>query len=638
MQSFHLRGDLNDVAELVTEFLATEGFSLTDEEGARDPSVRRIAFYAEAGWVGLAEEGYSVTEWGAILSEALGTDVVTLAGECDHAFYTHVLVHAGGVERHAARVPEDITLDDDGQHRLRTKFLPDPIVVSELGGEENMLAIGTAMGIPQPLFHVESDVTLTLSFRYTSDAPAKAPDFAKLFGAEFAGMDGEIRSALEGLQLELAPGMRAMMGVRSAKTDGPPRLSACQESSRHETFAGERGHVYGSFLLEDAESAKGLVVALYGDGLALFEAERARARVGEREWTAPPSIEDGLVTFALPDVELSQPAARPDTSHLPLEERMRQGLKRLGGLRLEPHGAEVTVWIEGRFLEAGEGELAMSASIVGHADGAATRDIELSVKPAVRRPRLPPGAPPPHPVYVESYEARHVAYGWVAFDARWDEVRETVLGVAREAEKVMREATGSKSTEGRARLRSGARLSLKNDVWTRADEALAEGADLSVYLDPSLSGAAIEVVHQPDGPSSLPTLSWQDRRPPRVWIAWWCPKPDSKAHIQALAKLGEDTLARAAKEPSSLGGVVSAQGDYCRGVFETAYDRLANLAHTNDATWLATHARAPGWRVLLPPGVKSPRGRVLRTPAPDPFAYSSAQAEAMERLILPLLA
>lgn len=638
MQSFHLRGDLNDVADVVTEFLDGEGFTLTESEGSRDPSVRRIAFYAQDGWVGLAEERFSMTEWGPVLSAALSTEVVTLAGECDHAFYTHVFVHAEGEEKHAARVPADITLDDDGEHRLRASFLPKPVSVNELGGEENMQAIGELLGIPRPLFHLEDGPALTLSFTYTSDQPAKAPDFAKLFGAEFAGMSDEIQSALKGLKVELAPGMRAMMGVRAAKTDGPPRLVACQESNRHETFAGESGHVHGSFLLEDAESAKGMTVSLYGDGLALFDAARIRARVGEQEWTALPAIEDGLVTFSLPNVELTQPAARPDTSHLPFEERMRQGMKRIGNIGLGANHAEVTVWIEGRFLESGEGELAMSASLDGQ--NAATTEIALRVKPAVRRPQLPAGVSTPHPVYVENYEARNVAYGWVAFDAKWDDVKETVLAIAREAERVMREATGSTSIEGHAHLRSGKRLTLKKDVWTKADKALAEGANLSVYLDKSLMGAALEMVHQPDGPNLLPTLTWEDRRPPVVWIAWWCPRPESEVGIRALAKLGEFTLSLAAKEASNLGGVVSAQGEYSRGMFETAYDRLAGLNATNDARWLATHARAPGWRVLLPPGVDSPNGseRVLDSSAPDPFAYSPAQAEAMERLILPLLA
>jgi hypothetical protein len=40
--------------------------------------------------------------------------------------------------------------------------------------------------------------------------------------------------------------------------------------------------------------------------------------------------------------------------------------------------------------------------------------------------------------------------------------------------------------------------------------------------------------------------------------------------------------------------------------------------------------------VLLPPGRREER--IVKSPAPDPFAYSSADAEAMERLILPLLA
>lgn len=391
MQSFHLRADLDAVAAAVTEHLGAEGFTATDNHDADDPAVRRVALYAERGWVGLAEDPFATAAWGPVLSEALGAEVVTLAGERDHAFYTHVFVHADGVEKHAARVPEDITLDDDGQHRLRADFLGAPLVVNELGGESNMQVIGEVLGVPRPRFHVEDAPSRTLYFAYTSDAPPKVSELAAL---------------VEGFKIELAPFMRALMGVRAKKTDGPPRLVPCASPGPVDAFAEQSGHVGTSFLLEDAESAKGLTVSLYGDGLALFEAERLRARVADREWTAPAAKREGLVTFTLPDVELAQPPARPDTSHLPIEERLRRGMKRLGSLSIGSNRAEVTMWIEGRFVEAGEGELAITARLNDHETSAATTELAMNVKPPMRAPILPAGASAPHPSYVESYDAR----------------------------------------------------------------------------------------------------------------------------------------------------------------------------------------------------------------------------------------
>jgi hypothetical protein len=125
-------------------------------------------------------------------------------------------------------------------------------------------------------------------------------------------------------------------------------------------------------------------------------------------------------------------------------------------------------------------------------------------------------------------------------------------------------------------------------------------------------------------------------RPPAVWLAWWCPRPESDAGLRALARLGERTLALAEKVPSNVGGLVSAQGECIRGMFDTDFDRIAGLHGTNDVSWLKTHARGPGWRVLLPPGLRDER--LVKSEAPDPFAYSSEHAEVMERLILPLLA
>ncbi|MFO0742168.1 MAG: hypothetical protein U0270_40220 [Labilithrix sp.] len=618
MQSFHLRAALDDVIAAVTDYLGGRGFSPVEADA--DPSARRIAFYADGGWVGLAEEPFAAAEWGPVLSEALGSEVITLEGEGDHAFYTHVFVHADGAERHAARVPDDITLDDDGEHRLRAKFLGEALAVDELGGEGNLELIGARLGVPRPLFHVDDAPARTLYFAYTSDAPGKGTDLVKLMG------------------IELAPGMRAIMGVRAKRTDGPPRLVACQESNSHEVFAREDGHVWASFLLEDAEAAKGLTVSLYGDGLALFDAARIRARAGDQEWTALPAIEDGLVTFSLPNVELAQPAARPDTSHLPLAERLRQGMKRLGVRAIGGNRAEVTLWIEGRFTAHGEGELALTVQLVGHQASAATTDIALKVKPAVRTPLLPPGAPKPHPVYVESYDARDLAYGWVAFDAPWSDVRDVVMAIAQEAERALSEATGSSKLEGVAQLRSGKRRTLKKDVWAKAEAALEAGADVSLSLGKLFEGASIDLVHQVDGPNLLPGSTWPKDagsvRPPAVWLAWWCPRPDSDAGVRALARFAERALERAAKVPSNVGGLASAQRERSIGHFDIAYDTIANLRdRTNQASWLRRHPRGPGWRVLVPS-----EGRILKSPAPDPFEYSPSDAEAMERLILPLLA
>jgi len=113
--------------------------------------------------------------------------------------------------------------------------------------------------------------------------------------------------------------------------------------------------------------------------------------------------------------------------------------------------------------------------------------------------------------------------------------------------------------------------------------------------------------------------------------------------------MAHDVLRRAGEIEGNLGGVVFAALRAVSTSFDMPWESLMHQGRRDPSPrFLATHVRSPGFRVLVPSGAvaqladspmneKVAHGVLLASPASDPFAYDGAHAEAMERLVLPLL-
>lgn len=421
MQSFHLRADLDAVAAAVTEHLGAEGFTATDNHDADDPAVRRVALYAERGWVGLAEDPFATATWGPVLSEALGAEVVTLAGERDHAFYTHVFVHAGGVEKHAARV-RGAGRPAPALPRRGRAVAPAVLRVHERRAAEGLRARGAGRGLQDRARarHARVDG----GAREEDGRPA-APRVVRLAGA----------------------GRRVRRAERPRGDLVPPRRRRVREGPHGEPLRRRAGALRGGASLRAGGGSRVDRARRQAGGARHVHAPRRRAR--------PAAGAPGHVASA--DRGASAPG----------HEAARSALHR---------------------IESGRGHDVDRRSLRRRGRGRA-RDHG-----AIERPRD---------------QRRH--------DRARDE---------REAADARPDPAG-----GRERSASVVRREL------RRAGALDAAANVSLLLGEVLSGASIDVVHQPDGPNHAPDLAWPKdaARPPRVWLAWWCPRPDSEAMERLIA-------------------------------------------------------------------------------------------------------
>lgn len=187
-----------------------------------------------------------------------------------------------------------------------------------------------------------------------------------------------------------------------------------------------------------------------------------------------------------------------------------------------------------------------------------------------------------------------------------------------------------------------------DSTWAKILAELDRGADVTLRAGRYDSRLLITISHQPEGSNFFPDPE-QASRFPRVQLGWSCPRPALPASTRLLGDLGADLLARAGDVDGNLGGVLLATGRMqTPGSFETRYEDLIGARmRAGEPTWLATHVRSPGHRVLVPaaaaaalkatPNVdqrKLAHGVLLSTAGEDPF---TAEREPMERAVLPLV-
>jgi hypothetical protein len=629
MKNVHLKSTKAKVLAAVRAQLEEEGFEPTEATDGAD--IRTVAIYADGGWTGVADDPFATTEWAEVLSHALETAVFTLEGECDHAFYSRVAVHEGGEEVHRSEVPEEAKLYKDGRHRIKPKFLEKyfpkaklgkGIVVRELGGEGNMQAVGEAVGIPRPVFNIYDEDAATLRYRFKGGGKSPIPDFGNILGIP-------VVSLLENVTL-----------IGAKTEEGEPDLDASPTSSEQSVFANDDFRQHVTFTLRGSQAVRGLTVRVEGKGFELLDAPTMTAMLPNGGIvTAKRKRED----FEFPDIEL-KPAAPPSRPALPIGERLRQGMRNLHSLTADP--AQVTVYLEGKTKHEGKGTI----TLIGQIENGtiAESEVILEVRPALRMPILPKGAPKPHTAYINDYEGRDIGFGWVAFEGKWSALESMMLELTKHAQDAIQFAWAGPKAKSTWRAsvtrKGGERLEFRKVDWDRLVPELRRGADVSLRLGDLLSGAQVALIHQPDGPNIFASIprGANERRPPRIVLVWTCPRVAKPA---PLVKMADAMLERAGAQQSVIGGLVSAQeGSPTPTTFESAYETLSGTRlATYDPRWLWEHVRAPGWRVLAPEGVavgkgvptrKLKYGTLLSSPAPDMFAYSGEHAAAVERAVL----
>ncbi len=762
VKTTHLRAPLADVLAALDAALAPDGYAPSDlilaprvvplgngESISMPPEVppdmRRLVIAERDGWVTIADDPFATTDWGARLSAAFaGAPVIVLEGECDHAFYSSVVLYEDGAATHTSTVPQDAIHEDDGRHRIRPLFLADHfsgarealergIVVNKLGGEENVSAVADVIGLPNALLsaHDEAgDGRVDRLYAFDS-ARAPRPDpqaamqsalAALLGGATGLGALGLEGAAASDLFAELARGF--IPGARGEETLGLHAPLSSNESGH----VGDAHRFHTTFLLAGPHGsrARDVTIRVGGTGLGCFDVSTITiASRGVDPSTAldvTPRREGETLVAQATDIELSIAAPLdPDLDSLPSGERGRRAMNMMRSTPFGGDPAEIVVHLTGMLVREGAGKIEIQADAVA-SDGqalSATSTNRIEVKPALRVPVLP--APLDDEARanltyaLDTYAARAHANGWLAFDRLWSEVGELVTSMARDLCRALVEMRRSDPRPERVVLEDGAdegeigaaldrgaevfvagpplmRVTRDDDCtrfdvvaetpgsdvgfradvlckggerldfpapidvggsgdasWRRVVAELERGADVSLAVGPYDDEVRVEIVHQPEGSNYFPDPASAGHAP-RVQLAWSCPRPAGNASRATLGELARDILLRAGRDGGHLGGVAFASGQPIRGSsFDLPYDDLlGDRARATESAWLGTHVRSPGWVVLVPAGatrslaapgdgverVDLEHGALLVSRAADPFSYSDADAEAMERAVV----
>lgn len=673
IKTTHVRASLSEILALLDEVVAVEGYvpsareltprviPIGEETMTLDPevpeNVRRIVVAEEDGWVTIADHPFAETEWGAVLSEALEAPTFTLEGECDHAFYSSIVVHERGVVAHESRVPEDAVHEPDGRHRIRPSFLASyfpaatsalesGLVVNRLGGEENVAMVASALALPNALLSAYDFTTgEDRASRLYEREDTRRIGTGKLREG-LAAMMGDLASRF-GIEGGAADLQAMLAGFTKMKIEAGLRGTG---SGRYSGFVGSKLRAHASFVLDEA-TARDLTVRVSGSGLANCEITGIRV-VSSRDVSAPGRV------------------ATP--------ERDEDGyFVRFADLAMSPEDAEIVVYVTGTLVKEGKGALDIEAAIGGpHPTGGSDQtrrfsdksENKIEVAPALRVPLVPAWVDAEmlrhREHYIAEYDARAAAVGWLAFDRAWGDVRdvavrmmsdllailleversepkresitlgpnaghdEILVALKRGAEVTIEgsmpmratlddddcvcfssvQMEGSASAGFRATvLRRGgeylefpAPITPESDAWTRILTELERGADVTLSAGPIFRAMSIDVSHQPEGSNHFPDPANADRYT-RVTLSWRCPRPTQATSARTLSMFATDLLERAGMIEGNLGGVSLAGGaSRSPGSFESAYEQLIDTRMKASApAWLKTHVRSPGHRVLV---------------------------------------
>lgn len=658
----HVKGAaLEDVAALVEAQLAGEGYEVGEAEepaSVLDTSVREIVLAAQGAFVSVLDHPYADTAWGELLSAGLGLPVLTLSGECDHAFFSDATIHVDGEVAGESKVPADAVLGDDGRHRITPTFLaaitPEAagalaagVVVSELGGEENLVTLGELLGIPRPLVRSLWDGSVgpddrRIVFRRVAGAAARpALDLASLF----AGLTAKLG---EEDQAQLA----AMMAYEPSAEEQAalPRLFV-QPGAMQDLFAGtEDGWIGVDVSLSSLlPSAEGLTIELEGPGLDLLGLG-GEAEVGDARF---PIVDRRI---SLPGVTLasSRPAGRG----------LLAGAMNVGFV---DERARTYVRIPAALRGPGAGAISFTVRTTVPDDVVETATLDLAIGSRPRRPVLPAGGHERHVRDLERYASHDAILGWVAFGAPWADLASRVTPMLHDLAMVLRRVAPMPLTDVNVMTASQESLAFPDalrrpEVWAKVEAELMRGARVSVdaWDDSGMCNpderidVTLELAHHKDGAHP----GWPARDVagdpidlPRVVLAWSITTPRSAEHRALVAEVSRSVVLNAGHVPGNLGGFVQT-GEMGGGTTgSTPYEDMVGERRPQQAR-LERHVRTPAWCVLVPRAAaeklgeaRSPRLRTMRTThglfawatATDPIAWTDDDREAMERFLLPTM-
>lgn len=656
----HVKGAaLEDVAALVEAQLAGEGYEVGEggePTSVLDTSVREIVLAVQGGFVSVLDHPYADTAWGELLSAGLGLPALTLTGECDHAFFSDATIHVDGEVSGESKVPADAVLGDDGRHRITPTFLsaitPEAasalaagVVVSALGGEENLVTLGELLGIPRPLVRSPWDGSTgpddrRLVFRRAAGAPVRpALDLGSLFAGLTASLDEDARAQLAAL-MTYEPSAEEHAGL--------PRLFV-QPRAMQDLFAGTADGWIGvdvslSSLLSSAE---GLTIELEGPGLDLLVLG-SEAEVGDARF---PIVDRRI---SLPGVTLT---ASPPAGRGPLAGAVNVGFV--------DERARTYVRIPAALRGPGRGAIAFTVRTTVPDDVVETASLDLAITSRPRRPVLPTGGRERHVRDLERYASHDAILGWVAFGAPWSDLASRVTPMLHDLATVLRRVAPMLLTDVNVMTASQESLTFPDalrrpEVWAKVEAELMRGARVSVdawddrrMCDPDEQiDVTLELAHHKDGAHP----GWPARDSagdpidlPRVVVAWSITTPRSVEHRALVAEVSRSVVLNAGHVPGNLGGFVQT-GEMGGGTHgSTPYEDMLGGRRLQQ-THLEGHVRTPAWCVLAPraaaaklgePG--SPRLRAMRTThglfawatETDPVAWTDDDREAMERFLLP---
>jgi hypothetical protein len=229
---------------------------------------------------------------------------------------------------------------------------------------------------------------------------------------------------------------------------------------------------------------------------------------------------------------------------------------------------------------------------------------------------------------LEAHHARVYAAGWAAFEAKPTELARLVDAFAKPLADTFAPYVGPQSLDARtvdpAKGYREETLPPPDDAaWKQYVSLLSKGSMIELRPKRLLSSLCL-VFH--DG---------------ALAITWSIRALKDEAKRRALADMMDDLVRRAAADERCFGAVVLAQASALvleQRAFAWEYLHDAS-AHALQTSWQRTHARAPGWRLVVPTNTKLPakpparftkRGRLLASSESDPWAVGPADIDAIE--------
>ena len=434
-----------------------------------------------------------------------------LAGECDHAFYSEAILFENGLESATSNVPTDAVLEEDGRHRIRPTFLtvlaPEArqalergVVVRELGGEEDIHAVGAALGIPRPLVREHgkpAEGEITLIYKYAGGGAAAGASFGIAGAIETESDPLGVRKAFAALGMEmpeLAAGdpMAALLAGVAMKMSSAVRKKIDTDADDEDEDDEDDGSGWTVVSSESRVSEdEGNVVSLLVNGGVATSEHGSDSRPMSRSssakptsWTASssssraqascfwmwrrwrcidPSRRRSSVSprrrsarvspliFRFPDARLDRredeevpSASKPPPAAESLRQNMRTSVWDMMGV--DASSIKIGTYVPAR--RAGEGELRIAVRTIEPPSLRVER-ITLSVREPLRVPVLPAWAKSPNDPDLASYAARDALVGWLAFEGAWSDVTAAAEGIVSAIAKVALASTSGKAAKAK---------------------------------------------------------------------------------------------------------------------------------------------------------------------------------------------